>query len=195
MTLAGRCYPLEPAELRTLDAGYGCSPLIGTPTVQCIPRSAKFRSKTPTPAEYAEMGQGMIWATPQAQDAKGAIMDPQKLAARRAQGRQMNLKEQVQELRWQTPTASDGLNCKFSRQALLNHLKNHGNMPNLCTQVASRETAHDGGRLNPDWVEWLMAWPIGWSACEPLETAKFLWWQQSQRAALRELCSKGTEND
>jgi hypothetical protein len=25
--------------------------------------------------------------------------------------------------------------------------------------------------------EWLMGWPIGWSACEPLETDKFLQWQ------------------
>jgi len=22
-----------------------------------------------------------------------------------------------------------------------------------------------GGQLNPDWVEWLMAYPIGWTAC------------------------------
>lgn len=25
-------------------------------------------------------------------------------------------------------------------------------------------------RLNPDWVEWLMLWPVGWSALEPLTT-------------------------
>lgn len=30
-----------------------------------------------------------------------------------------------------------------------------------------------GGLLNPDWVEWLMGWPIGWSALEPLETVRF----------------------
>lgn len=24
------------------------------------------------------------------------------------------------------------------------------------------------GELNPDWVEWLMGWPIGWTAPEPL---------------------------
>lgn len=29
-----------------------------------------------------------------------------------------------------------------------------------------------GGTLNPDWVEWLMGWPIGWTDLEPLETAK-----------------------
>jgi len=25
-------------------------------------------------------------------------------------------------------------------------------------------------------LEWMMAWPIGWSACEPLETGRFRLW-------------------
>jgi len=33
-------------------------------------------------------------------------------------------------------------------------------------------------RLNPDWVEWLMGWPIGHTALKPLETAKYREWQQ-----------------
>ena len=33
-----------------------------------------------------------------------------------------------------------------------------------------------GGKLNPDWVEWLMGWPIGWSALEPLAMGKFQEW-------------------
>lgn len=35
-----------------------------------------------------------------------------------------------------------------------------------------------GGALNPDWVEWLMGWPIGWTACEPLEMGKSQQWPQ-----------------
>lgn len=33
-----------------------------------------------------------------------------------------------------------------------------------------------GGTLNPDWCEWFMGWPIGWTASEPLETDKFQQW-------------------
>ena len=33
-------------------------------------------------------------------------------------------------------------------------------------------------RLNPDWVEWLMGWPIGQTALKPLETGKYQEWQQ-----------------
>lgn len=38
--------------------------------------------------------------------------------------------------------------------------------------------AGDGGQLNPPWVEWLMGWPIEWTALKPLEMVKFLQWQQ-----------------
>jgi hypothetical protein len=30
-----------------------------------------------------------------------------------------------------------------------------------------------GGCLNPTWVEWLMAWPLGWTDLKPLETDKY----------------------
>ena len=51
----------------------------------------------------------------------------------------------------------------------------------------NRETSHHsrdlqkfiGGTLNPNWVEWLMGYPIGWTALEPLEMARFqLWLEQ-----------------
>lgn len=32
------------------------------------------------------------------------------------------------------------------------------------------------GQLNPDWVEWLMGWPIGWSSLEPLTELRWLDW-------------------
>lgn len=36
-----------------------------------------------------------------------------------------------------------------------------------------------GGQLNPEWVEWLMGWPLGWTDLKPLETAKFRQWLDS----------------
>lgn len=35
-----------------------------------------------------------------------------------------------------------------------------------------------GGPLNPTWVAWLMGFPTGWDACEPLATRKFQQWLQ-----------------
>jgi len=36
-----------------------------------------------------------------------------------------------------------------------------------------------GGVLNPEWVEWLMGWPIGWSGLAPLEMDRFQEWRRS----------------
>lgn len=36
-----------------------------------------------------------------------------------------------------------------------------------------------GGPLNPAWVEWLMGWPVGWTACVALATDKFQQWRRS----------------
>jgi hypothetical protein len=35
-----------------------------------------------------------------------------------------------------------------------------------------------GGQLNPNWVEWLMGWPIGHTDLKPLATARYQEWQQ-----------------
>jgi hypothetical protein len=35
-----------------------------------------------------------------------------------------------------------------------------------------------GGQLNPQWVAWLMGWPIGWTDLKPLAMGKFRSWLQ-----------------
>lgn len=47
----------------------------------------------------------------------------------------------------------------------------------LITQVAEAEGQTDG-RLNPEWCEWFMGWPEGWTALGALDSAKFQEWQQ-----------------
>jgi len=34
------------------------------------------------------------------------------------------------------------------------------------------------GQLNPNWVEWLMGWPIGWTSLEPIPGLCFQEWQK-----------------
>ena len=43
-----------------------------------------------------------------------------------------------------------------------------------------REASESGkpGRLNPEWVEWLMGWPVGWTDLKQLETDRFHEWRQ-----------------
>lgn len=35
---------------------------------------------------------------------------------------------------------------------------------------------HQDGQLNPEWVEWFMGWPIGWTELKPLAMDRFLEW-------------------
>lgn len=65
--------------------------------------------------------------------------------------------------------------CQDSRAALIDRHKSnlgevvHGGIETLPTKTA---------RLNPNWVEWLMGWPIGWTDLKPLGMDKFRSWRQ-----------------
>ena len=66
-----------------------------------------------------------------------------------------------------TPKATDG----NKRGKVSNHHQN-----GLAGAVKS---GHGGGVLNPNWVEWLMGWPIGWTDLKPLEMDRFQKWLEA----------------
>ena len=75
---------------------------------------------------------------------------------------------------WATPRTSDFKSCEPVGS------KSHHHMTEkqyLCAQV--KEEDQPTGHLNPDWTEWLMGWPIGWTDSKPLETDKFQQWWNS----------------
>lgn len=74
---------------------------------------------------------------------------------------------------WPTPNASDA--TKWSNQSLADR-KKKGQQIRLPTMVSPEGGA--GGQLNPNWVEWLMGWPIGWTDLKPLAMDRFREWQQ-----------------
>jgi hypothetical protein len=45
-----------------------------------------------------------------------------------------------------------------------------------------RDAAAPGTQLNPDWVEWLMGWPIGWTSLETLPQEMFWEWLDKSSA-------------
>ena len=83
--------------------------------------------------------------------------------------RKANKKRGIHQKLYPTPK------CQDSRAALTDRHKSnlgevvHGGLETLPTKTA---------RLNPNWVEWLMGWPIGWTDLKPLETDKFRSWLQ-----------------
>jgi len=74
---------------------------------------------------------------------------------------------------WPTPTAT-----QYKGWYLLH---NRADTDDRLDYTVERE-AHQsgaGGKLNPDWVEWLMGWPIGWTASAPLAMDRFRQWLRS----------------
>lgn len=72
-------------------------------------------------------------------------------------------------VRFRTPNATDG--AKWSKQTQAER-EAKGQQVRLCHQLDA------GGALNPTWVEWLMGWPLGWTALQPLEMDRFREWLQ-----------------
>lgn len=79
-----------------------------------------------------------------------------------------------QERHWPTATAT-ATASKGSSQASLKR-KDGSSREN--DRLDHAVMASDNGQLNPDWVEWLMGWPIGQTALKPLEMVKFQEWSQ-----------------
>ena len=65
--------------------------------------------------------------------------------------------------KWPTPTVQDA--------------KNNGG-PSQHRRNSLPLNAEVGGPLNPQWVEWLMGWPIGWTDLKPLEMDRFQEWRR-----------------
>ena len=73
---------------------------------------------------------------------------------------QGNLKAEM----WRTPTAHNAKEGGYPSE-------HERNTPTLGAQV--------GGKLNPPWIAWLMAWPIGWTDLKPLAMDKWQAWCRS----------------
>lgn len=140
------------------------------------PRSSpnENRQTKPTPSQLAgKHGMNLatavnLWPTPRSQDAKRGAATEWELQSGRN-----NLHIAVAK-QLPTPTARDW---------------RHGSANQPLEKMRLNDTiAHEGngGQLSPDWVEWLMNWPIGWTSLEPLapdavdewvcETTANVWW-------------------
>ena len=143
-----------------------------------------------------------MWPTPVATEVQkdlAAFLAKRSMPrSKRGGGHGPNLATAVQISLIPTPTASDykrgdrTLHCLRNPRAGMDLVTFIRNFPTPTVQDAHNNgspsqlcrnslplNALVGGQLNPDWVEWLMGWPIGWTACEPLATARFRKWPRS----------------
>lgn len=100
-----------------------------------------------------------IWRTPNSHiiDHKKSV---KKLSGRKPSDPQVGLADQVI---WPTPQERD--------------YKDRGEQTNYQKVAKKLKLAGIvGGQLNPDWVEWLMGWPLFWTSPKPLKEVLWLSW-------------------
>ena len=79
----------------------------------------------------------------------------------------------MKKAKYPTPCAADGKDqASGDLYAAINNVGGQLTDPDMGVIQA-------GGQLNPDWVEWLMGWPIGWTDLKPLVMDKFQEWLQA----------------
>jgi hypothetical protein len=105
-----------------------------------------------------------LWRTPDTGGGTSGLLKQGQNHRKNGQPIQIRLVDQVNNPRlWPTPVQrmykDSGSPSEYARNEIP-----------LAAQV--------GGPLNPDWVEWLMGWPLGWTDLKPLEMDKSLYVQQ-----------------
>ena len=58
------------------------------------------------------------------------------------------------------------------------HNSKEGAYPAEYTRKTPTLATHAGGKINPEWTEWLMHWPIGWTDLKPLGMVRFQSWRR-----------------
>ena len=148
MTRSGRACRLESSGHPTCESGSG-----SWPTPHGMPKPGQRRNPGPSGNELGRAvneAERRTWPTPTRSDSKGGPGNS---------GRQggENLKTAVaREASFPTPKAQDAKHAAPTDWEKTNRPKD------LHVRV--------GGALNPPWVEWLMGFPIGWTALPPSAT-------------------------
>lgn len=100
---------------------------------------------------------------------------------------------------WPTPDASCGRRgwCRQIAEKVRDGIRKRKSGATIGSSLAWEprllEDYSLGMRLNPDWLEWLMGWPIAHTGLLPLETGKFLEWQQQHSPCCQEVGDVGND--
>lgn len=150
-------FQLVPQTLRTDATGFGSSPeMWATPDAAAGKRGGTLkRGKRPSGAnrQVSINDQVKMWPTPRACSAMAA-----ENIHNRVNDKNPNLETVVARTMWPTPTAS--LEKHSTKDAYWENRIAKGRQEDIQMAVYKKEGS---GSLNPQWVEWLMGYPEGWT--------------------------------
>ena len=131
------------------------------PSLESLPKSGMTRNgvlyRQPEWVRPIDETGLLLWPTPTTQENEhpGAVWN-EKMRRVAATGttHSMNLADAVQF--WPTPTVDDSKNVKATS----------GRRAKSGLVARVNQTTQGNGKLNPNWVDWLMGFPIGWTDLE-----------------------------
>jgi hypothetical protein len=132
-------------------------------------RNREKKAKNPKLGEVQKSLRSVVtWPTPTCNMISGKAnhASPSVLAGKHG----LNLTGAV--AMWPTPTAHNAKETNAPSESNLH-------TPTLAAQA--------GGHLNPDWVEWLMNWPIKWSNLNEFDKQEFQRWQKASAEAIQDI--------
>lgn len=158
-TPAGRLlFQLAPRTPRTEGTGSG---LWRSPTVGMVNQARakdpeygqKLIDKGQTLTLAAQVTNSKLWPTPRSCSAMAA-----ENIQNRVNDKFPNLESEVARSMWPTPSAADNRDRGNMSSPAIARRKEKGKQIML-----SQSVSHESGALNPEWVEWLMGFPPGWT--------------------------------
>jgi hypothetical protein len=183
MTLGGRLWALPMLEPRTKEKGFGWwrTPDTGAGGTSGLLKQGITHRPNGQPIQIRlvdQVNNPHLWATPTVMDHLPARQEEalkrQYDKNRAGRTSHSTLREQVvyppPKTMWPTPAATDykGSGKTGTLRDRLDYATERG-----ATKTRVYGEPALTGQLNPNWVEWLMGWPVGWSDLKQLETGKF----------------------
>lgn len=164
----GECSERTTSERLTSAKEFGYLHTIPTPTVCNAPNAG---GNTRGPKSLKEVAAtnwlpGQLWPTPTVQDSKNTRGASQL----RRKSPPLNAMVRL----YPTPRLT-GMCGGSGAAAQIDQLFSTGTITDV-ERTSMRSGS--GGALNPQWVAWLMGWPLGWSSLQPLAMDKFQQWRR-----------------
>ena len=120
-----------------------------------------------------------MWPTPVSSDGNGGL-SPERFYSYDRERQMKRLSYLRDAVLYPTP-GTTGLSNGSGNCGKANRLKDEG----IISEEERRSfRAGNGGKLNPDWVSWLMGWPVGWDDIMPMEVESFEKWKEKTKVGL-----------
>ena len=115
-----------------------------------------------------------FWPTPTTQEIEHTDMDISETGRRMTlDGNDSHSMCLADKVKWPTSTTRDWKGARKPETLKAKGRDERNSLPDAIEY-------QNGGQLNPDWVAWLMGWPIGWEALQPFEWGNWPsddWWR------------------